>query len=40
MEKKLCLDISQTKGFYDEKLYNDLKIILLKNIIIFLNLLY
>ena len=23
MEKKLCLDISQTKGFYDEKLYNE-----------------
>ncbi len=24
MEKKLCLDISQTKGFYDEKLYNEI----------------
>ena len=23
MEKKLCLDISQTKGFYDEKLYKE-----------------
>ena len=25
MEKKLILDVSKTKGFYDEALYNEVK---------------